>query len=336
MAGEQKSRSGEERLIDLFRPMAKNPGAFALLDDAAVVAPPPGSDIVLKTDAIVGGVHFFDDDPADAVAKKALRVNLSDLAAKGAEPLGFLLTLVLPAETDEKWVVGFARGLAEDAEKYRCPLFGGDTDRTPGPIMISIAAFGHVPRGKMVRRAGAKPGDLIVATGTIGDAALGLMLRRDPNNAAFDRLDTAARSQLSDRYLLPQPRNAIAPAIREHASASIDVSDGLAGDLTKLAAVSGVMARLDAKLVPLSDGARAALQAEPKLIEQILSGGDDYEIAVTVPENRLGALRALQAAASAAGIGLTTIGRIEQGEGIVITGLDGKPLTLSRGSYSHF
>jgi thiamine-monophosphate kinase len=333
MAGERKSQSGEERLIELFRPMAKNPGAFALLDDAAVVAPPPGSDVVLKTDAIVGGVHFFHDDPADAVAKKALRVNLSDLAAKGAEPLGFLLTLLLPAEADEKWAARFARGLAEDAEKFRCPLFGGDTDRTPGPITISIAAFGHVPRGKMVRRAGAKPGDLIVVTGTIGDAALGLMLRREPGNPTFERLDSAARSQLADRYLLPQPRNAIALAIREHASASIDVSDGLAGDLTKLAAVSGVVASLNAKLVPLSDGARAVLQAEPKLIEQILSGGDDYEIAATVPENRLGAL---QAAASAAGIGLTTIGRIEQGEGIVITGLDGKPLTLRRGSYSHF
>jgi thiamine-monophosphate kinase len=333
MAGTRKSQSGEERLIELFRPMAKNAGAFALLDDAAVITPPPGSDVVLKTDAIVGGVHFFDDDPADAVAKKALRVNLSDLAAKGAEPLGFLLTLVLPATTDEKWVAGFARGLEEDAEKYRCPLFGGDTDRTPGPITISIAAFGHVPQGKMVRRAGAKAGDLIVVTGTIGDAALGLMLRRDPNHAAFARLDTAASSHLADRYLLPQPRNAIAAAIREHASASIDVSDGLAGDLTKLAAVSGVAARLDAKVVPLSDGARAALQAEPKLIEQILSGGDDYEIAATVPASRLGPL---QAAASAAGIGLTTIGRIEQGEGIVITGLDGKPLTLSRGSYSHF
>jgi thiamine-monophosphate kinase len=333
MADERKSHSGEERLIELFRPIATNPGALALLDDAAVVAPPPGSDVVLKTDAIVAGVHFFYDDPADAVAKKALRVNLSDLAAKGAELLGFLLTLVLPADTDEKWIADFARGLKEDAEKFGCPLYGGDTDCTPGPITISIAAFGHVPRGKMVRRAGAKPGDLMVVTGTIGDAALGLMLRREPNNAAFARLDPAARSHLADRYLLPRPRNAIAVAIREHASASIDVSDGLAGDLTKLAAVSGVAASLDAKLVPLSGGARAALEADPKLIEQILSGGDDYEIAATVPENRLGAL---QAAASTAGIGLTTIGRIEQGEGIVIKGLDGKPITLRRGSFSHF
>jgi thiamine-monophosphate kinase len=333
MPGERKSHSGEERLIELFRPIATNPGALALLDDAAVVAPPPDSDVVLKTDAIVAGVHFFSDDPADAVAKKALRVNLSDLAAKGAELLGFLLTLVLPADTDEKWIADFARGLKEDAEKFGCPLYGGDTDCTPGPITISIAAFGHVPRGKMVRRAGAKPGDLMVVTGTIGDAALGLMLRREPNNAAFARLDSAARSHLADRYLLPRPRNAIAVAIREHASASIDVSDGLAGDLTKLAAVSGVAASLDAKLVPLSGGARAALEADPKLIEQILSGGDDYEIAATVPENRLGAL---QAAASTAGIGLTTIGRIEQGEGIVIKGLDGKPITLRRGSFSHF
>jgi thiamine-monophosphate kinase len=240
---------------------------------------------------------------------------------------------VLPAETDDQWIADFARGIKEDAERFHCPLFGGDTDRTRGPITISIAAFGHVPHGRMVRRAGAKPGDLIAVTGTIGDATLGLMLRTEPNNAAFAGLDPAARSHLADRYLLPRPRNAIAVAVREHASATIDVSDGLAGDLTKLAAASGMAASFDAKLVPLSDGASAALEAEPKLIEQILSGGDDYEIAMTVPENRLGALRA---AASDAGIGLTTIGRIEQGEGLAIRGRDGKPLALRRGSFSHF
>jgi thiamine-monophosphate kinase len=170
-------------------------------------------------------------------------------------------------------------------------------------------------------------------TGTVGDATLGLMLRREPKNGAFAGLDSAARSHLADRYLLPRPRNAIAAAIREHASATIDVSDGLAGDLAKLAAASGVAVTIDAKLVPLSTGASAALEAQPKLIEQILSGGDDYEIAMTVPEIRMGAL---QAAASAAGIGLTTIGRIEQGEGIAIRGYDGKPLALKRGSFSHF
>ena len=333
MDREQQSKSGEERLIDLFRTVAKAPGAFGLLDDAAVVTPPPGSDVVLKTDAIVGGVHFFADDPGDAVAKKALRVNLSDLAAKGAEPLGFLLTLALPASMEENWLKEFARGLKEDADNFGCPLFGGDTDRTPGPVTISIAAFGHVPHGRMVRRAGATPGDLLVVTGTIGDASLGLKLRRTPGDPIFKKVDAAGRAHFAERYLLPQPRNAIALAIREHASASIDISDGLAGDVAKLAAVSGVAVSLDARQVPLSAGARAALNVEPRLIELILSGGDDYEIAAAVPASRLSALRE---SARVAGIELTTIGRIEKGDGIAVTGLDGKPLSLSRGSFSHF
>jgi thiamine-monophosphate kinase len=333
MGRTRKPQSGEERVIDLFRSVATEPGAFGLLDDAATITPPVGSDLVLKTDAIVGGVHFLADDPAAAVAKKALRVNLSDLAAKGADPLGFLLTLALPVSLDERWVAEFARGLKEDAETYRCPLFGGDTDRTPGPVTISIAAFGHVPQGKMVRRAGAKPGDLLVVSGTIGDAVLGLKLRREPEAAAFAKLDQAGRAYLADRYLLPQPRLALARAVRDCASAAIDVSDGLAGDVAKLAAVSGVAAKIDARQVPLSSAAKTALAAEPKLVEQILGGGDDYEIAATVPENRL---EALTEAARAAGIGLTTIGRIEAGDGVTITGFDGKPLALAQLSFSHF
>jgi thiamine-monophosphate kinase len=212
-------------------------------------------------------------------------------------------------------------------------LFGGDTDRTPGPVTISIAAFGHVPQGKMVRRAGAKPGDLLVVSGTIGDAVLGLKLRREPEAAAFAKLDQAGRAYLADRYLLPQPRLALARAVRDCASAAIDVSDGLAGDVAKLAAVSGVAAKIDARQVPLSSAAKTALAAEPKLVEQILGGGDDYEIAATVPENRL---EALTEAARAAGIGLTTIGRIEAGDGVTITGFDGKPLALAQLSFSHF
>jgi thiamine-monophosphate kinase len=333
MAGKQTPRSGEERLIDIFRPLAKEQGAFGLLDDAAVITPPAGSDLVLKTDAIIGGVHFFIDDPATTVAKKALRVNLSDLAAKGAEPLGFLLTLALPPDHDEQWVREFAQGLREDVDAYRCPLYGGDTDLTPGPVTVSIAAFGHVPSGRMVRRAGAKPGDLVVVTGTIGDATFGLKLRREPDDAVFAKLDQAERKHLADRYLLPQPRLALARAVRECASASIDVSDGLAGDVAKLAAVSGVAAQLDARQVPLSAAASVLVTAEPKLIERVLAGGDDYEIAATVPEKRLGALRN---AADTAGISLTTIGRIEAGEGVTIAGFDGAPLVLARGSFSHF
>src|SRR5271165_4643134 len=173
--------SAEDRLIArFFKPLATDPGALGLSDDAAFITPPPGCDLVLKTDAIIGGVHFFNEDSAREVARKALRVNLSDLAAKGARPLGFLLSLALPKELGEAWLAPFARGLGADADLFGCPLFGGDTDRTPGPITVSIAMLGSVPHGRMLRRSGARPGDRLVVTGTIGDAALGLMLRHDP------------------------------------------------------------------------------------------------------------------------------------------------------------
>ncbi len=233
MSSEREALSGEERLIaNVFAPLATHPGALGLTDDCAVITPPANCDLVLTTDTIIGGVHFFNDDAAHAVASKALRVNLSDLAAKGASPLGFLLSLALPKEIGEDWLVGFAEGLRGDAQRYACPLLGGDTDRIPGPITIAVSMFGSVPTGTMVRRAGAKPGDIVFVSGTIGDAALGLALRNDP---ARDWPITAAQQQhLSDRYLLPQPRNALAEAVRTHASAAMDVSDGLVGDLTKL------------------------------------------------------------------------------------------------------
>ena len=180
--------SAEDRLIaEYFKPIATHPGALALTDDAAFVTPAPGTDVVLKTDAIIGGVHFFPEDDARDVARKALRVNLSDLAAKGATPLGFLVSLALPKDIGADWLKRFALGLRDDAEAYRCPLFGGDTDRTPGPVMVSIAMFGSVPTGTMVRRAGAKAGDRVFVTGTIGDAALGLVLRQGATWNLTDR-----------------------------------------------------------------------------------------------------------------------------------------------------
>src|SRR6202049_100324 len=260
--GSQEScqESGEDRLIEkYFRPIATHPGAFGLADDAAAIAPPPGCDLVLTTDGVISGVHFFPDDPADTVARKALRINLSDLAAKGAAPLGFLLSIGLPADLASDWLERFAQGLREDAEFYRCPLLGGDTDRNPGAITVTIAARGTVPHGKMVRRAGARPGDRVVVTGTIGDAALGLVLRND--KAERWRLDVAMREHLLGRYLVPQPRIAIAAALRRYATAAIDVSDGLAGDLAKLCRASGVGADIAIEQVPLSAAARRALAA---------------------------------------------------------------------------
>ncbi len=196
---------------------------------------------MVTTDAIVEGVHFLSDDPADTVARKALRVNLSDLAAKGAIPAGFVLTLALRS-ADDAWLTAFALGLGEDAKQFGCPLLGGDTVSTPGPLMISIAAFGRLPPGKMVHRSGAKPGDRVVVTGTIGDATLGLDILRGGAVAAAVAEDARARETLIGRYRVPQSRNALAQAVRDHASAAMDVSDGLAGDLAKLCAASGVSA----------------------------------------------------------------------------------------------
>jgi thiamine-monophosphate kinase len=332
----QAAESGEDRLIArYFKPLATHPGAFGLLDDAAAIAPPPGSDLVLKTDGVVAGVHFFPDDPPDTVARKALRVNLSDLAAKGAIPIGFLLTLVLPPEIGDAWLAPFARALGADAAHFACPLFGGDTDRTTGPITISIAMLGAVPHGKMVRRAGARPGDRVVVTGTIGDAALGLILRRAGSAAAATwGLAQDQQDHLIRRYLVPEPRIAIAEALRAHASAAMDVSDGLAGDLAKLCRVSGVATDIEVTRVPLSEAARAALAEEPALIETIVAGGDDYEVLACVPPDKLEALRRQ---ATAAGVAITDIGTVAPGQGQArFFNARGQPLALAHPSFSHF
>jgi thiamine-monophosphate kinase len=327
------TESAEEVLVArYFRPLAKHPGAFNLLDDAAALAPSPGSDLVVTTDGVIAGVHFFADDPPDSIGRKALRMNLSDLAAKGAKPVCFLLSLALSAAADEAWLAAFAHGLGDDAERHGCPLLGGDTDRTPGPTSASIVAFGEVPHGRMVRRSTARPGDCVVVTGTIGDAALGVDLRRDRRLSARWRLNEAMTAYLEQRYLLPQPRNALAEAVLHHAAAAMDVSDGLAGDLAKLCRASAVAAEIDVGRVPLSDAARAALAAAPALIETALTGGDDYEIVLTLAPEKL---PAFSATAQAANVPVTEIGRIKEGEGARFLH-QGKPLTFARPSYSHF
>jgi thiamine-monophosphate kinase len=323
--------SGEDGIIArYFRPLAQHPGAFGLIDDAAILTPPDGADLVLKADAIIGGVHFFPDDPPDTIARKALRVNLSDLAAKGAEPAGFLLSLALPETVTEDWLAAFSAGLKADADHYGCPLMGGDTDKTPGPAMISIAAFGLVPRGTMVRRSGAQAGDIIAVTGTIGDAALGLRLRRKPDAWA---LDEKMRAHLAGRYLLPEPRNVLAPAVRAYASGAMDVSDGLVGDLAKLCRASGVAAEVEISRVPLSPAARGAIAADATLLEIVLTGGDDYEILCTMPSANFAAF---SEAAARTGVAVTAIGRIAVGEGARFLDDAGKSPTFARGSYSHF
>ncbi len=322
--------SGEDDLIArYFRPLATDPGAFGLIDDAALLNH-TGDDLVVTTDAIVEGVHFLPNDPPDTIARKALRVNLSDLAAKGAIPAGFVLTLAL-RDAKEEWLAPFARALGEDAATFNCPVLGGDTVSTPGPLMISITAFGRVPQGKMVRRTGAKPGDRVAVTGSIGDAALGLRVLK---GQAGEGLDTPSREFLIQRYRVPQPRNALAVAIREHASAAMDVSDGLAGDLAKLCAASGISAAINLADVPLSEQGRALVAKGSSSIEAIVSGGDDYEVVCTVPENRWDSFLA---AARLADVQITGIGRVEAGAAAPqFLDAAGKPVVLKRLSYSHF
>jgi thiamine-monophosphate kinase len=328
--GKQPASSEDSLIARYFRPLATDPGAFNLGDDAAVLKP-SGDDIVVTTDAIVEGVHFLANDPPDTVARKALRVNLSDLAAKGATPAGFVLTLALRA-ADDTWLTPFARGLGSDAGLFDCPLLGGDTVSTPGPLTISITAFGRVPAGKMVRRSGAKPGDRVVVTGTIGDAALGLDILK--GGAAAALADAGAKAMLIGRYRVPQPRNALAKAVRDHAHAAIDVSDGLAGDLAKLCGVSGVSAVIDAPSIPLSAAAAALLARGTVSMETIVSGGDDYEVLCTVPED---SFEAFAQAASHAGVAVTSIGMVVAGSSVP-SFLDGEggEIVLPRLSYSHF
>ena len=327
-----KPASGEDSLIArYFRPIATDPGAFQLDDDAAALTA-DGNDIVVTTDAIVEGVHFLPDDPPDTVARKALRVNLSDLAAKGAAPAGFVLTLAL-RNADEAWLKPFAAALGDDARQFGCPLLGGDTVSTPGPLVISVTAFGRVPPGKMVHRSGARPGDRVMVTGTIGDAALGLaVLKGGKVHAATGAV--AAREMLVGRYRVPQPRVALAHAVRGHASAAMDVSDGLAGDLAKLCGVSGISVVIDLPSVPLSDAARDLVSRGIVGLETLIAGGDDYEILCTIPQDRV---EGFAAAAQRAGVPVHSIGTVVAGAAAPKF-LDerGREIVLERMSYSHF
>jgi thiamine-monophosphate kinase len=330
----QRPASGEDRIIErYFKPLARHPAALGLGDDAACLAPRAGFDLVLTADTIVAGTHFFADDPAETIGAKALRVNLSDLAAKGAAPLGALLSLSMPGAVEEEWIAAFAEGLGRDCVAFACPLLGGDTTRTPGPLSISITAIGEVPAGRMIRRDGAQPGDLVVVSGTIGDAALALELKKRFVSGGFGALAKEQAAYLRGRYLLPEPRVPLASLLREHARAAMDVSDGLAGDLAKLAAASGVSARIETARLPLSSAAHDAIAAEPALIETVLGGGDDYEILAAIPP---GAYAAMAEAAGTAGIGITAIGAFGEGKGVTVLGQDGRPLSIRKGSYSHF
>jgi thiamine-monophosphate kinase len=327
-------RPSEDDLIArFFAPLATYPGAVGLTEDAALISPPPGTSLVVTADALVASVHFFPDDPPDDIARKALRVNLSDLAAKGAKPRGYLRSLALPEDWQVEWLEGFSRGLAADGEAYRIPLLGGDTLRTPGPLTIAVTAIGTVPGAAIPRRNGARPGDLLFVSGTIGDGALGLIVRL--GRAAWTgRITTESAAHLLRRYRRPEPRLALAPAVLAHASAAMDVSDGLVGDIAKLVRASGAGAEVAIQDIPLSSAARDAVAIEPSLLDRAITGGDDYEVVAAVSPAEA---QAFEAMAAAEGVAVTRIGMVTAGEGpprLIMR--DGGILRLERGSFSHF
>lgn len=328
----EKGRGEDAIIAEYFAPLAGE-GSFGLRDDAAAFAPAEGCDVVVTVDALVSGVHFFPDDPPAAIARKALAVNLSDLAAKGAAPKGFVISLALEDDWRADWLGEFAHGLGHAAGLFRCPLLGGDTVRAAGPFWVSITAFGETPSGRMVHRFNATPGDVVCVSGTIGDAALGLRLRGVTTAPWTMRIGIEHRVFLTDRFVHPQPRLALAPILREHARAAMDVSDGLAGDLAKMCRMSGVGAEVDLALVPLSAAARAARSMEASLFDVVMTGGDDYEILCGVAPERLdGFLDACRAE----GVPMTPIGRFRQGECTAIFRDGEQEKRYQKGSYSHF
>jgi thiamine-monophosphate kinase len=326
--------SEDELKATYFAPLA-GPGALGLRDDVAILAQEPGHDIVATKDMLIAGVHFFTDDPPGAVARKALRVNLSDLAAKGAEPSGFLLGLALPEDWTTHWLAGFAQGLGEDAAAYKCPLLGGDTAKSPGPLIVSITAFGTVPAQKMVLRAGAAAGDHIYVTGTIGDAALGLKFRLEAQDTKWTHyVSQADAAYLAGRYLLPRPRLCLREALRAHAHAAMDISDGFAGDLAKMLGQTGMTAEVIIADVPLSKAARKILHKAPSLLEPILTGGDDYEILCAVPPSHG---TAFEAEAAAAGVLVTLVATATPGDRPpLFKGKEGRAMAFARSSFQHF
>lgn len=323
-------RVGEFELIArYFAPLARDfEGAGGLQSDNAFLPADARRDLVVKTDTIVAGVHFLADDLPGRIAAKALRVCLSDLAAGGATPFVYQLSLALPQNWREPWVAAFAKGLAADQRRFGIVLCGGDTVVTPGPLTVTVAAFGRVARGKGVTRAGARAGDELWVSGTIGDGALGLLAAR----GGLPDLTARQRALLEKRYRLPQPRSALGPRLTGVVTAMADVSDGLLADAGHIAEASRLAVVIERDDVPLSAAARSAVAADPRLWANILGGGDDYELVMAVPGRRR---LALQAAARSAGIPVTRVGRFTSGDGIEVRA-GGGPVAAPRKGYVHF
>lgn len=317
-------------IMSHFAPLAAAAeGAYELRDDAASLRLPPGQELIVTKDMMAAGVHFRSNDPAETLGRKILRANLSDLAAMGATPRTYAMGLALPKELAPSWLEAFCAGLAEDQAQFGVTLIGGDTIRAPDGLILSLTAFGEVAQGCALRRSGARAGDEIYVSGTIGDAALGLLATEGqlPNAVAADR------AALIARYRLPEPRTELGKRLIGRASAAIDISDGLVADLGHVCAASGVGAQIVADMVPLSQAASAACHAAPSLLKRVLTGGDDYELLVSAPPD---AADGVALAARDAGVPLSRIGAITGGSGVSVTGTDGEEMIIERGGFTHF
>ena len=323
--------TGEFDLIErFFRPLSRAaPGAFALGNDGALLTPPAGASLVVTKDLMVAGVHYPEGEEPATVARRLLRVNLSDLAAMGAAATAYALGLALPEDVADAWAEAFAAGLARDQDAFGVALIGGDTVATKGPAVLSLTAFGTVADGACLTRAGAGEGDDIYVSGTVGDATLGLRAVR----GELANLTPEDHAALAERFRLPEPRLALGAALVGVATCAIDVSDGLVADLGHICAESGVAARFAAAAVPLSAAAKRAIDRGEAAIADLMTGGDDYELLFCAPLSKRGAIEALGHRLELA---VSRIGTIEHGQGVTVVDADGRPLALGRAGYTHF
>lgn len=317
------------RITQYFAPLTQLPGAFNLLDDAAVLKIPPGQELIVTNDSVVAGVHYRGDELGARVAQKLARRNLSDLAAMGADPLAYNLSFAVPQETREEWIESFTRGLMQDQKEFKWSLIGGDSLALPRSSVLGMTAFGLVPEGKAILRSGAQIDDDIYCSGTIGDGFLGLRVSR----GEFSEITSSARDFLIERYELPQPRLKLGQGLRNIATAAVDISDGLVADLAHICRASKVGAIVESKLIPLSLPATEILSQKSSLFSGILSGGDDYELIFTAPPSMRDQIKYL---AKNIDLSLTRIGRIAAGAAVRILDLRGQELSLSFKGYTHF